>query len=228
MSGNGSKTKSIYDYLEEDPVIQSQQFFILSYILPGPKNQLTTPLIKFRGAYRTPEECRARIEKLKDLDSMFNMFIVEAGKWGSLLTDDQINNSEEIDKEYREEKLNELFKGVREQREKAEALHRETLEKRRKRSEEEGTKTFQDYLHFLNTEVKEVKFVQNMTADQFDEYKKQIKEEFVETYLNYCKVVRTSVSAEYKVYKEFKYDESKLTELAEEITKSIKNYFKDA
>ncbi len=220
------KPQSINDYLDEDPIIQSQQYFVLSYILPGKNNELTTPLIKFRGAYRTVEECRSRIEKLKKMDSMFNMFIVEAGKWGSLLTDEEINNSTEIDKEYREEKLNQIFKGLRDQQERSQELHRETLEKRRKRAEEEGTARFQNYIAFLNEQVTEVKFVQNMTADEFDEYKKKLKDELVDTYLNYCKVVRTSVSAEYKWYKENEKDDEKLYDLVQDITKKIKTYFK--
>lgn len=226
MTSTNSNPKSINDYLDEDPIIPSQQYFVLSYILPSKTNQLTAPLIKFRGAYRTVEECRARVEKLKKIDSMFNMFTVEAGKWGSLLTDEEINNNTEIDKEYREEKLNELFKGMKEQQEKAQEVHRETLEKRRKRAEEEGTKRFQDYLVFLNDQVTEVKFVQNMSADEFDEFKKNLKEEFVDTYLNYCKVVRTSVSAEYKFYKENEKDDEKLYDLVQDITKALKSYLK--
>ncbi|MFM2394304.1 MAG: hypothetical protein RLZZ546_2286, partial [Bacteroidota bacterium] len=161
---------------------------------------------------------------LRDTDEFFNMFIAEVGKWGCLLTDEQINNNSEIEKIYGNDKLNEIFKGIKDNEEKIKKAERDRVEEMRKKATEEGKKEFQEYIKFLNENITEVKFVQNMSADDFDEYKENIKN--LESYLNYCKHVRTYLSAEYKKYLEIRESEEKLHELAKEITNDIKEYMK--
>ncbi len=225
MTDKGKQpVKSIYNYLEEDPVIPSQQYFVLSYILPGEKNELKRPMIKFRGAYRTKEECEIRIEKLKNSDNFFNMFVAEAGKWGCLLTDDELNTNEEIEKVYNDDKLNELFKGMKENDDKAKEAEKNRMELLRKKAVEEGKKEFQDYIHFLNENIRDAKFVQTMSADDFDLYKENL--ENLNGYLEYCKYVRTYLSEEYKRFLEHREDESELEKLVEDITKAINSFMK--
>ena len=100
---------SVEDYLDEDPVISNQKFFILSYILPeSDKNELSHPVVKMRGSYSTIEDCEKRIEKLKNVDKYNNMFICEVGKYGALLPASEFENNEDIDVKYREAMLNTL------------------------------------------------------------------------------------------------------------------------
>lgn len=225
MSGKGKEpAKSIYNYIEEDPEIPSQRFFVLSYILPSSKNELKNPMIKFRGSYRSKEECEIRIDKLKKTDTMFNMFIAEAGKWGCLLTDEELDHNEEIEKVYNDDKLNDIFKGLKDNKEKSQEAEKNRVEMLRKKAIEEGKKEFQNYLHFLNENIRDVKFVQTMSADDFDEYKEKIND--IQGYLEYCKHVRTYLSEEYQHYVKHADDEEKLEKLVEDITSDIKKFFK--
>ncbi len=88
------------DYLDEDQIINSQKYAILSYVLPsddekGKSNMSkATPMFKIRGSYSSIEDCESRIKKLQVYDSTFNMFVVEVGKWGALLTEEQIKGND--------------------------------------------------------------------------------------------------------------------------------------
>jgi hypothetical protein len=107
------------DYLLEDPLIPNQNYFLLSYVLPGETNEIKYPIFKMRGAFKTMEQCQNRIKKIKNLDPQFHIFICEVGKFGSLLPDDELLKNEEIDIEYREKLLNNMVNDYRKMREEA-------------------------------------------------------------------------------------------------------------
>ena len=188
---------NIIDYLDEDPVIPSQQYFILSYILPGPKNELQTPMIKIRGCYKTKSECESKIKKLQQIDKMFNMFVVDVGKWGSLLTDEQIEKDTEIDVKYRDSRLNEIFKNIKEEKLKEEQEELKRIEFAKKKTEIESSKIFQNYLAFLNT--CNYKFPQNIKSEYFDFY---INDKIAnpEDYIEYAKNLRSHSCKEFSIY----------------------------
>lgn len=108
----------IDDYLDEDPVINQQKFFVLSYILPSGKNELKSPIIKVRGSYPSQEECEKRIEKLKNIDKINNMYMCEVGKYGALIEEEELEKNNEIDVKYREAILNDMVKEYKENSEK--------------------------------------------------------------------------------------------------------------
>lgn len=221
--------KSINDYLDEDPSIPSQQYFVLSYILPGPKNRLTTPMIKMRGSYKTKDECRARIEKLRPNEKFFNMFIVDVGKWGSLLTDEQIENNTEIDVEYQSSEMNKIYKEIKEEKEKAIEQEKNNIEENKRRTKEEGTKEFQEYILFLNSNetLKDAKFIHNVPLYEVEEFKKSVN--YLDEYLLYCERIRSSIGTEYQMYKKIKNEQNfqeELQKLATEIKSNLELFFK--
>jgi uncharacterized protein YeaC (DUF1315 family) len=141
------------DYLDEDPVIQSQRFAVLSYVIPNeedPKGKglmsNATPMIKIRGSYPTITDCESRIKKLQKIDEVFNMYVVEIGKWGSLLTQEQVENNDEVEVVYREEFMNELIKGRKEQKENKDKAFQKRKDELKTRAEQEGTKEGQQKL----------------------------------------------------------------------------------
>jgi hypothetical protein len=135
-----SKSAPIDDYLTEDPAIHNQKFYILSYLLPDAKNELTNPIIKFRGAYRTHEECSKRIERLKIIDTYFNMYICEVGRFGSLLPDDEFLKMDDVDIKYRDDHLNTLVKEYRKNKDKADLHFEERKKNMMEKANHEGTR----------------------------------------------------------------------------------------
>lgn len=140
------KNAPFEDYLQEDPAVYNQKFFVMSYILPGNKNELEYPVFKMRGAFNTIEECEARINKLKHIDTYFNMYICEVGKFGSLLSEEELTKNDQIDVQYREVELNNMVKSYKENKDKVD----QEFETRKKRMTElarlEGTKEGQEEL----------------------------------------------------------------------------------
>jgi hypothetical protein len=132
------------DFLDEDAPISNQKFFVLSYVLPKDpvKEQ---PLFKVRGSFSTIDECEKRIKKLQYSDKYFNMFIAEVGKWGTLFNEEQIR-THDIDAVYANEKMNEIIKGYKENKDKADQEYQERKEFMEKKAREEGTKEGQKKL----------------------------------------------------------------------------------
>lgn len=136
----------IEDYLQEDPPVYNQNFFVMSYLLPSSNNELEFPVFKMRGSFKTVEECQARINKLKNIDTYFNMYICEVGKFGSLLSDSELKKNDHVDVQYRDAQLNSMVKTYKENKDKVD----EEFEARKKRLSElakyQGTKQGQEEL----------------------------------------------------------------------------------
>ena len=112
------KNVDLEDLLEEDPIISSQQYAIISYILPEPgRNDLDRVLFKFRGAYPTVEKCKKQAEKLTKYDDsdIIPLNFIETGKWGRLESPEDIANKD-IDIEYRDSLMNEMMQGYQSQK----------------------------------------------------------------------------------------------------------------
>lgn len=129
------------DYLDEDPVITKQQYAIMSYVLP--KDPSDSPMVKFRGAFSSVEECKNKIQRLQSIDTYFNMYIIEVGKWGALLTNEALEN-EDLTQEYKDEKMNDMMKAYKQERDKAadefEKRKREMVNKAKEEGSPEGQK----------------------------------------------------------------------------------------
>lgn len=153
---NYLKTAVLEDYLDEDPLINRQNYFILSYLLPGPDNEIDYPIFKMRGAYRTKEECDERINMLSKSDPYFHMYTCEVGKFGKLFPHEKIDvlNSE-IDIKYREAKLNEMVKSHKEAKDRSDLAFLERKEKIQKsglENEEETAEDIQNRIDYLQKE----------------------------------------------------------------------------
>lgn len=168
---------SVEDFLDEDPVISNQKFFVMSYILPEEsKNELSNPIIKVRGSYSTIEDCEKRIEKLKNLDKYNNMFICEVGKYGALLPESEFQNNDEIDVKYREAMLNTLVKEYKENKDKTDQEFEKRKEFLKKRAEYEGTIKGQEELKNKKENPVSIKArIVNMT-EHFEDLEKRLKE----------------------------------------------------
>jgi len=110
------------DYLDEDPVISEQKYCVVSVLTP--KNfkdvdeKSTMYTFKVRGSYSTVEEAQKRIQLLNQLDPNVNIYLAEVGKWCPFEDDPE----KAKDAVYKDEELNRLMKGYKENQEKAKEL----------------------------------------------------------------------------------------------------------
>lgn len=134
------KYKDEEDWLIKDPPVYNQNYFILSYLLPSSDNEIDSPIFKVRGSFNTIEECNKRIEKLKNIDPYFDMFICTVGEFGSLISKKEIYKMDDIDIQYRESKLNKFVKEYKENKNKADEEYFRRKELLRKKAEHFGSK----------------------------------------------------------------------------------------
>lgn len=164
------KELSSWDVLSEDPQIVSQQFALFSYLLPDPKkNELERVMIKFRGAYRTQEECKHHAQRLSKLDEhrYVNIYNIETGKWGNLFTDEELAN-QEIDIEYSNELMSQMMAGYREQKDKVDKEYSERKDYRKKQLEFDSSKEGQKYLDTIEENIISIK-------DRLEKHKDDLK-----------------------------------------------------
>lgn len=173
---NYLSSKSLEDYLSEDPPINNQNFFILSYLLPGENNELKFPTIKVRGSYKTQEECQRRIEKIKVVDPYFNMYICEVGKFGALIPEDEISKMDDIDIHYRETLLNEMVRDYQENKDKSDIEFERRKNFLKERAVYEGSKEGQELLAKKKESPLAVKTRIETMTQHLDELVKRIDE----------------------------------------------------
>lgn len=217
------KELSSWDVLAEDPQIVSQQFALFSYLLPDPKkNELERVMIKFRGSYRTQEECKHHAERLSKLDEhkYVNIYNIETGKWGNLFTDEELAN-QEIDIEYSNELMSQMMAGYREQKDKVNKEYSERKDYRKKQLEFDSSKEGQKYLNTIEENIISIK-------DRLEKHKDDLK-------LNLENIIYVEKRLKYNQYLDIKLKEIRdtnaviaegdqllnenLAEINEEITK---------
>jgi len=215
----------IEDHLEEDPQIHGQQYFVMSYVTPHSQNEFKVPMVKVRGSYKTYQECEKRIEKLKRVDKIFNMYICEVGKWGSLVAENDLMKDDEIDVVYGEKQINQMFQQYKENSKKVEEDFEERKADLRKKATEEGQPLFQEYLKFLDEETgKDFMVPQTSTPENFDKFREKVDN--IEGYMSFQQNLRSSTSEEYKKFKELEGDRSKTGDLVKDIHGYFKQYMK--
>jgi chromosome segregation ATPase len=110
------------DYLDEDPVISTQKYCVISVLTPKNfvdiDNKSTMYTFKVRGSYETVEEAQKRIQYLNSIDSNVNIYLAEVGKWCPF--DDDPEKAK--DAVYKDEELNRLMQGYKENQEKGKQL----------------------------------------------------------------------------------------------------------
>ena len=132
------------DFLDEDAPISNQKYFLLSYLLN--KGEDSVPMVKVRGSFPDIESCQKRVKKLQAVDTYFNIFICEVGKWGGLFKDEDVAKMDDIDVEYRENTLNELMKSYIENRDTATTQFEQRKKEMKQRAIEEGSQEGQKIL----------------------------------------------------------------------------------
>jgi len=69
------------DYLDEDPIDESQKFCVYSFLSPEGIMNCNIRAVKFRGAFPTIEKAKEHMQKLEKIDKYMKMWIAESGKW---------------------------------------------------------------------------------------------------------------------------------------------------
>jgi hypothetical protein len=121
MPTRKSKNYKEIDHLPEDDIIPSQRFVCLSFLSPEGIMNCKIRGLKVRGVFPTKQEADDFVEKLKEENDDFDIFVGEVGKW--LAWDSSGEHVE--DEVYREEKLQELAHEYKKNRSKAKKLQKE-------------------------------------------------------------------------------------------------------
>ena len=70
------------DTLDEDYItIPSQNFALVSFIAPTGNQKCDRLGLKIRGCFATREDAAAHVKRLMQVDPLFDIFLVETGKW---------------------------------------------------------------------------------------------------------------------------------------------------
>ena len=108
-------TKKTIDYLFEDPPIHGQMYALVSIVGPHMPQKCNVWGLKVRGVTNTIEHAKEMTAKLMKIDSNYDIYTVEVGKFFPLAVEPlQLSNVE-----YQNEALNSLIKQYLENREKA-------------------------------------------------------------------------------------------------------------
>lgn len=109
------------DYLTEDTILPFDQKFVCLSFLTDKDSKTTLSGIKIRGVFSTYDLACDHAKKLQSIDSSFNVFVGDMGKW---LPFDPNPDSESVkDSEYANEQLNNMMKAYLENQEKAKLFH---------------------------------------------------------------------------------------------------------
>lgn len=135
------------DYLFEDPVIPSQQFFCVSFFnkfsvkqsidnnneykeevfKSTEKEEYSTDNnilgLKIRGGFATYPEAQAYGKKLSEIDPYHHVYVVDAGKWCAFIMKESDNNQFVEQTEYANDQLNDMMKKYNENQDKAKLYH---------------------------------------------------------------------------------------------------------
>ncbi len=95
--------------LEDSDLPSDQKFACYSFVSPEGIKNCTMRAFKFRGAYATYEEAKARADCLAKSDPNFNVFVGECGKW--LPWDPSLESKQAGDSHYHDERLQQLIDG---------------------------------------------------------------------------------------------------------------------
>jgi len=135
------------DYLYEDPVIPSQQFFCVSFFNKfnvkqsidnnnDYKNEVLNDAIKedysvdnnilglkIRGGFSNLPDARVHAKRLNELDPYHHVYVVDGGKWCAFIMKESDNNNFVEQTEYANDQLNDMMKKYNENQDKAKLYH---------------------------------------------------------------------------------------------------------
>lgn len=163
-------TQNEDDYIDEDPVIPSQRWALISVLSPATVKTADNfkwdmRLLKIRYVCETEEQAIAKKDFLHKIDPFHHIFLMPIGRWCPF--DDREEFAEEID--YGEERVNNMMKAFKDQHQKAEEYeaerrinakknatkHKKMMEKREKKEKEKLEKQINSVTtdHIVATEL---------------------------------------------------------------------------
>lgn len=108
--------KPTVDHLEEDIItVPGQRFALVSFVGPMARQKTEQCGMKVRGVFATREEAAAHVKRLQKFDPLFDVFMLEVGKWVCVPPD--IEKIEDV--QYQEEYLQTLISGYKQNQEEA-------------------------------------------------------------------------------------------------------------
>jgi len=103
-----SGSKEPIDYLKPDEKkFPSQNFALISVVSPDSNQKTKTCGVKIKGVFETTEIAQMEAKRLMQLDSTFDIFLVEVGKWLPIPPNKDMIESQE----YQDSFLNDLITG---------------------------------------------------------------------------------------------------------------------
>jgi hypothetical protein len=186
-------TDSKDDYLDEDPIIPSQRFALVSIVSPASVNtgpdfnwKSVTPsgepwdfrLMKIRYVCETEQQAEKKKLQLQEIDNFHNIYIMPVGRWGPF------EDSEEFceDVEYKDQQANQIMKSFKEQQAKADLYdnerrvtakkdadrRRKLMDKRNKIKESKANQILKDTDNILANEiiVENLKGIDKLTIEE--------------------------------------------------------------
>lgn len=224
MSGT-VKNVNLEDLLDEDPLIPSQQYALISYILPDPgKNELDRVMFKFRGAYRTIDECKRKADALsrKSEQHYVSINCIETGMWGRLESAEEIANNKDVDVEYKNELMNEMMQGHRDQKDKVDEEFQDRKKFKTQQIKFDGTKEGQKYLNSIKEHMISINDRLERYKSELEEYKQN--QEYVEKRLIFNKVMKAKLANLKETDTSFKDSEELRGEIVNSIEEQIKEH----
>lgn len=113
------------DILTEDTIqIPSQRFALISVVSPSSSQTFESCALKIRGVFSTKDEANAWATKLSQIDSTFDIFLVDMYKW--LPIPPQIESIE--DHVFQEKLLHDIITGHKEEQHKSKVFFEQQKE----------------------------------------------------------------------------------------------------
>lgn len=224
-----SKPEDRTDFLTIDPEMEHQRYFVFSYILSDTPEM--PMMFKCRGAFKTFEQAQEHSRHLQKQDKYYNIYIGEVGKWTSCLTPEGLERND-IQKNYAEDKMNEIIQKYHETEKKNKEHH---LQRRELAISRSRTLSYiQRILNFLqaegeNSEANDVfdwktlKFNDTETDEYFTELTKKYKFKNInelEKFLTETKADIEKMNAKY--HDDFKLNKTDLEKTIKELTDRLK------
>jgi DNA repair exonuclease SbcCD ATPase subunit len=175
------------DYLFEDPIIPSQQWYCVSFfnkfsvkqsidnnndykeeiLKSTEKEDYSTENnvlgFKIRGGFATYDDAKNHAKQLSGLDPYHHIYVFEGGKWGAFIMKESDNRAYVEQTEYANDELNDMMKKYNENQDKAKIYH----EMRKN----------QLVVNNLNENIKNREEVLSQTKDEFDNTKDKTQRE---------------------------------------------------
>lgn len=185
--------KKNIDFLDEDPIIQDQQWVCLSFVSPFSNQKSDIHALKFRGAFEKEEEAKERCKMLRESDPDFDIYIAQGFRWLPWYPDPSKIKTEE----YANEQLNELVKGTKENNIKAKSHFKQ-------RVREQNEKALEESLNYSESKREFPLVVKKRHSDLTEEIR-SLKEklEEAETKLQETSILLNNISLEEMEHAEF-------------------------